>query len=173
MTRRLVLALGGALLLAIAIAAVIFGITHGNNKAAPSVVPSGDAEPASHILVINDCANAGRYEPTAISLTCGDGSATAQDLSWSRWGASEAVGRGSVDQISCVPNCANGQDVSYRVLLTLGEPVRATSGMTYFTRINVSFLGSSPPNGSRDEVFKACYDSPPAPYIPRCPADER
>jgi hypothetical protein len=171
--RRLVLALSGVVLLAVAAVAVIFGVSYHSSKSAPAAMPSGDAPPASSVLVDDDCANTGRYEPTTITFTCGDGTAAAQDLSWSRWGASEAVGHGTVNQVSCVPNCANGQDVSYRVQLTLSEPIKAASGTAYFTRITVTFLGSSPPGGSRTEMFKDCSDSPPAPYVPRCPADER
>jgi hypothetical protein len=169
--RRLLLALGGVILLAVASVAVIFAVTHDSSKTAPSGMPSGDVQPVSNVLINDDCANTGRYEPSAITFTCGDGSAAAQDLSWSQWGASEALGHGTVNQLSCVPNCANGQDVSYRVQLALTEPVKAANGSVYFTRITVSFLGSPPPGGSRTEVFRDCYAIPPATYVPRCPAN--
>lgn len=173
MSRRLVLSLGGVALLAAAMLALVFGISYHSSKSAPSAMPSGDAQPASNILVDDDCANTGRYEPTMIMLTCGDGTVVAQDLSWSQWGSVEAVGHGTLNEVSCVPTCADGRDVSYHAQVTLSQPVKAATGKAYFTRVTVTFLGSSPPGESRTEMFKDCYDSPPAPYVPRCPADER
>ena len=83
-----------------------------------------------------------------------------------------AAGQGTVNEVSCIPDCADGKDVAYRAKLLLSEPVKAANGKEYFTRIAVSFT-SKGPNGSSSQLFKDCFDTSPAPYIPPCPADER
>jgi hypothetical protein len=171
---------GTAIRLSIAILAlaviggsIAFAVTYTDNTSAPSTLPKGDVPPQSTVSVIDDCASSGRIEPSSITLLCGDGGATASSLSWSQWTSKQAIGRGVVNILSCVPNCVNGSESAYGVRLTLSEPVRARSGALYFTRITLSYLGSSPPTGPRSAVYKDCYDTPPAPFLPKCPANEQ
>jgi hypothetical protein len=163
---------GGALALLAVALSVIFAVMHTNGTSGPSPVSPGNIQPQSDVLIIDNCSNEGRFEPAAIILTCGDGTATANGLSWSQWDSTTAVAHGTVNQVSCVPDCANGQDVAYTATLTLSEPVKASSGKQYFTRITVYYPGKRPP-GSATVVYKDCYDTPPAPFLPNCPADER
>lgn len=83
-----------------------------------------------------------------------------------------AEGQGTVNEVSCVPNCADGKEVAYSANLTLSEPVTAKSGKEYFTRITVSYIGKGP-NGAITELYKDCFDTPPAPFVLACPADEQ
>jgi hypothetical protein len=164
------LATGAVVVVAVALS-VTFAITHTNGTSAPTG-PSGNVQPQSGLQVIDDCANTGRIEPVSIILACGTGSTVAHRLRWTEWDSDTAVGTGSIDEVSCVPNCASGADITYHVRLTLSAPVRAGSGTRYFTLITVSYLGKGP-SGSRTTVYKDCYDTPPAPYLPRCPASEQ
>lgn len=168
--------IGGGSIAVVAIAlAITFAVVHQNGNSQPSDVAHGNVRPQSNVLVSDQCATTndeGLYEPATIQLTCGDGTIVANDVSWSQWGSRTAVGQGSVNEVSCVPNCAQGKDVAYKVNLTLSEPVKAEDGKDYFTRIAVSFIGTGP-SGSSSQLFKDCSDSPAAPYTPRCPADEQ
>jgi hypothetical protein len=168
MTRKAIWLSVGAVALAVCVWAVVFGITHTNGSSGPSLTPSGDVVPQSHVVIVDDCNNAGRVEPRTIQLTCGDGSAVASDLAWSRWSASAATGHGVINQVSCVPNCASGKDVAYRVDLTLSKPVRTQNGAVDFTRIVVTFLGKSP-DGVSTVAYSDCFAKPPAFYLPKCP----
>jgi hypothetical protein len=170
--RKLVLASVAAIALALIAGSVAFAVTHTESTSPPSTLPNGDAKPQSTVAIIDDCGNVGRIEPSSIMLLCGDGTATATSLSWTQWTSQQAIGKGQVNIVNCVPDCANGTDIAYHVTLRLSEPVRAHSGARYFTRIALSYLGKGP-SGARTSVYKDCYDAPPAPYLPQCPADEQ
>jgi hypothetical protein len=165
------LAAGALGFVAVALA-VIFAVRHTNGTSGPSDVVSGNAQPQSDVLIVDDCTDEGRFEPTTIQLTCGDGTAVAGNLTWSEWNSTIAVGQGTVNEVSCVPDCADGKDVVYSAKFTLSEPVRAESGKEYFTRVAISYIGKGP-NGASTALYKDCFDTPPAPFIPACPADER
>ena len=170
MKHRLIWLSVSGVTLAVVLVAALFAVIHTNGSSEPSVTRPGDVAPQSNVAIIDNCANAGRVEPRTIELTCGDGTAVAEDLSWSQWSSETATGHGIIDQVTCVPDCANGKDVSYKMALTLSEPVRADSGARYFTKIAVTYLGKSP-TGARTAVYTDCYVRPPAPYIPKCPAN--
>jgi hypothetical protein len=171
MRHKIIWLSAGVVTLAAVILAIVFAIVHTNGSPEPLFRRPGNVEPQSSVAIIDNCANAGRVEPRTIELACGDGTAVAEDLSWSQWSSGLAVGHGIVDEVNCVPDCANGQDVSYRAALTLTKPVRADSGARYFTRIVVAYLGKNP-GGTRTAVYADCYASPPAPYLPRCQASQ-
>lgn len=171
MKRKIVLLSISVTALVVVLLAVVFAIIHTNGSPEPSFGRPGDVAPQSNVAIIDNCANAGRVEPKTIQLTCGDGTAVAEALSWSQWSSETAIGHGIIDEVSCIPDCANGQNVSYKVALTLSKPVHAASGARYFTRIAVAYLGKSP-TGARTAVYTDCYASPPAPYLPRCPASK-
>jgi hypothetical protein len=158
----------GVIVLAVVVVSVVLAITHTSGSSEPAFTRPGDVTPQSNVAIIDNCANAGRVEPGTIQLTCGSGTTVAEGLSWSQWSSEMADGHGVIDEVSCVPSCAKGKDVAYKVALTLSEPVRAQSGARYFTRITVTYLGKSPP-GARTMVYTDCYVSPPAPYLPKCP----
>lgn len=155
--------------------AITFAVTHKSGNSQPPGVPTGNAVPQSNVLLSDQCGTTndeGLYEPTTIDLTCGDGEEQTSDMTWSQWGSSNAVGHGTINEDSCIPDCANGKDVAYKVAVALSEPVKAADGKEYFTRVAVSFIGKSP-DGSSSQLYKDCSDKPNAPYVPKCPADEQ
>jgi len=159
--------------LAILIGSVAFALTNTSSTAPPGSLPNGDVPPQSSAAVVDDCYDAGKIEPGSITLNCGSGGATASRLTWSRWTADEAIGQGTVNVLNCNPTCASGPDVAYQAGVTLSEPVRAASGARLFTRVTLLFLGKAPAGLGRTAVYKDCFDLPPAPDLPRCPADEQ
>ena len=171
-SRALLLCAGLLLIVAVTIS-IVFAVMHKPGNSRPGDVSPGNAEPRSSVLVSDNCGSGeGVSEPGTIQLTCGDGTIVANNLTWTQWGAAKALGQGSVNEVSCIPNCASGKDVAYKARLILSEPVKAGSGKEYFTRITVSFVESGP-NGSSSQLFKDCFYTPPAPYLPACPADEQ
>jgi len=167
---------GCGVVVAVAVAlAVTFAATHTNGRSGPNGVTPGNVQPQSSVLISDNCAgqnDEGLYEPTTIQLTCGDGKIVANSLTWSQWGATTATGHGTVNEVSCVPSCASGKDVAYQVAVTLSRPVKAGNGKEYFVRVALTFTGNNP-GGSPTQMFKACADTPPAPYIPACPPGDR
>jgi hypothetical protein len=167
-TRR-VWVIVGAVAVALAIGAIAFAITNKSPTSPPAVLANGNVTPQSNVSVVANCSSAGIIEPATIDLLCGDGTAAATSLSWSQWGSQEALGQGTVNVVNCLPNCASGHDVAYRVTVTLSKPVRTASGTIDFTRIAVSYNGKGP-SGTHNAVYQDCYFEPPAQYIPKCPA---
>jgi hypothetical protein len=159
--------------LAIVIGSVAFALSNKSSTQPPASLLHGNVQPQSSVAVIDNCDNVGKVEPSSIVLNCGSGGGTASRLAWSQWTTTKAVGRGTVNLLNCVPNCASGQDVAYQISLTLSEPVRAASGARYFTRITLSFLRTPSAGIARSAVYKDCFDTPPAPDLPKCPADEQ
>lgn len=166
----------GGIIAAVAIAlAVTFAVTHTNGKSGPNDVTPGNVPPQSDVLISDDCAtqnDEGLYEPAMIQLTCGDGTIVANSLTWSYWGTTSATGHGTVNEVSCVPDCADGKDVAYQVTVALSRPVKAGNGKDYFVRITLTFTDDYP-SGSSTQIFKDCDDTPSVPYIPACPPSDQ
>jgi hypothetical protein len=120
-------------------------------------------------LVDWNCLMTGQVRPARIVLACGDGNAVAENLTWLKWNSKAAVGMGKLNQNDCAPDCAQGTFHLYPARFVLSETVPA-AGRPYFTRVTVTFADNNPA-GQRVEMVKDCYDTPPAPYVPRCPAD--
>ncbi|NMO56161.1 hypothetical protein HH310_33910 [Actinoplanes sp. TBRC 11911] len=138
----------------VVILSLVFAITHRASDAPPGAVDA----PLSAVRITDDCDNPGQIKPTTIQLTCGDGSAVLNDLTWSDWGETTATGEGVLNQVDCDPSCVEGHDVSTSVPVVLSQPAPAENGTMYFTRISVG-----------DQVFQSCWAEPPAPYLPACP----
>ena len=174
--RSRILWVGGGAIVAVAIALVVtFAVTHTNGSSGPNDVTPGNVQPQSNVLISDDCAgqnDEGLYEPATIQLTCGDGTIVANGLTWSQWGATTATGHGTVNEVSCVPDCANGKDVAYHVTVTLSRSVKAGNGKEYFVRITLTFTDDHP-GGSSTQMFKDCDDTPSVPYIPACPPGDQ
>lgn len=176
-TRRAgILWVGGGVIAAVVIAlAITFAVTHTNGSSEPNDVTPGNAQPQSKVLISDNCADQndeGLYEPSTIQLTCGDGSVFANGLTWGQWGTTTATGHGTVNEVNCTPDCASGKDVAYQITVTLSRPVKAGDGKKYFVRVTLTFTGDNP-SGSSTQMFKACADTPPAPYIPACPPSDQ
>jgi hypothetical protein len=170
--RHRVIWLGSGAIILVAIAlAITFAATYSNGNTAPGGVTPGNVQPQSNVLVSDDCGtqnDEGLYEPATIQLTCGDAEDVANDLTWSQWGQTTATGHGSVNEVSCVPDCANGKDIAYPVNVTLSSPVKAGNGKEYFAYVTLAFTGSHP-GKPPTQTFHACAHTPDALYVPACP----
>jgi hypothetical protein len=67
-----------------------------------------------------------------------------EDLEWSSWGSSDAVGDGRMRVLDCDPTCAGGGVDHVRVRIELSAP-RLCGRATYFDRAVLSGAGATPP----------------------------
>ncbi|SDI96341.1 hypothetical protein SAMN05444157_1019 [Frankineae bacterium MT45] len=116
----------GVVLLTIAAGLVIWQLQRSPASHGPAAVvvrQTGATDPqVAHILVI-DCAGApAATEPTALNLTCGDGSIIFNRIVWSSWSGAAAIGTGMLGEDNCVPNCATGTIVTESATVTLTAP---------------------------------------------------
>lgn len=111
---------------------------------------AGGSSGASGPLVY-DCTNPSAKpgtRPSAVTLSCGDGSDGLQNLTWSAWGAATATGTGQFYENTCTPSCAQGKDQDYQVNVTLSK-VKVASGQSYFTQASIQWISSKPDNGTQ------------------------
>jgi hypothetical protein len=115
-----------------------------------------------------NCVN-GKVKPSTIILACGDGNAVAEQLRWTQWKSARAIGTGILRQNDCTPDCADGVFSNYpaRFMLTETTPV---GHVKFFTRVTITFSGKDPV-GKKTESVKDCWDTPPTPDQPECPAN--
>ena len=84
--------------------------------------------------------------PASITLTCGDGQAGVENMTWTTWNASTATGKGDYFEDPCVPNCADGGRETYPVQVMLSG-VRTSPYGTYFSELTITWWeGNVPPN---------------------------
>jgi hypothetical protein len=106
---RAIAALGTALLITPITA---FGVMAG---------PTGaGAAPTTHVLT---CTGKLAAKPSTYTLSCADANAGWTGMTFSRWNASSATGRGILRQNDCTPNCVSGKFINYRATVTLSNVV--------------------------------------------------
>jgi len=62
-------------------------------------------------------------KPSTYTLSCADANAGWTGVTWSRWSASSAGGRGVLRQNDCTPNCVSGKFINYRATVTLSNVI--------------------------------------------------
>ena len=82
---------------------ITFAVNHTNGTSGPSDVSPGNALPQSNVLIIDNCYEEGRFEPATIQLACGNGTAVANNLTWSKWTSTMAAGQGTVNEVKLCP----------------------------------------------------------------------
>jgi hypothetical protein len=76
-----------------------------------------------------DTGSAPQFEPNTIVMACATGEVNVDDIVWSDWneaidgGPRQADGTGVFNWDHCLPNCAQGQESSQQVTVTLSNPV--------------------------------------------------
>jgi hypothetical protein len=117
-------------------------------QASPPVGPT----PAALTRVVANCSVAPgtlTVRPKGILIACADGNLGVERMSWDRWGASSATGRGTLYENQCKPNCAEGKFASYPVAVTLSK-VKASSQGEWFSLLTVTWEGARPANATPD-----------------------
>ena len=98
-------------------AAAALGTTLLLNTIAPSSQPVSTA--AADINTW-DCEYS-EHKPKAITLTCADGGLYVDEITWITWKKTGAIGTGTFNENLCEPSCADGQQVSAPVKITLSD----------------------------------------------------
>ena len=105
---------------------------------------------ASARTYVASCSNTSflEFKPDYWSSGCTGGSVNVQPVTWSRWSARSAKGRGVVLANDCDPSCAGGSIYRYRTTVRLYHPrtCHGNGRHRYFSksRLNVTFRRGNP-----------------------------
>lgn len=116
-------------------AALALSVTATAGSASPPRLPAFGGCSASEPYV----------RPRDILVACGDGGQWLFGIRWSSRTGTQALGRGTLSQNLCVPYCAVGKRVNFRVSVRLFRPRVCFNGRTEFTRMARRLLGKPRP----------------------------
>jgi hypothetical protein len=118
----------------------------GCNQAAPVAQSTENTD----IYVVN-CVT---YEvkPVELVLYCADAGQILNEITWSSWNATEAIGAGTSTANDCEPSCAEGKDVISAVEIKLTKPVTSESSKRVFSQIEIQY-DKVQPTGVMDEIL--------------------
>ncbi|MEV6123345.1 MULTISPECIES: hypothetical protein [unclassified Streptomyces] len=130
-------------------AAATLAVPLGTASAAPSPDRTTTRRGGDPVLV--DCASRPEVGPASFILACGDGNSRLASMSWVRWDARAAAGRGVNVVNDCVPYCAAGTFHSYpvRVRLDQPRPWEKDPGQEHYTRITLVYTDGAPDGAPR------------------------
>jgi hypothetical protein len=103
---------------------------------------------ASAPLKITNC-NKAVSRPKLLTLTCGDGNTVLKALIWSSFGAAAAQAKGTLVMNTCEPNCAQGEDVSYKVAVAASAPRTCKGGVRVYNKVALVFSAAKPKSSAR------------------------
>lgn len=118
----------------------------------PTTVPPKRPE------VIFDCtapppaARQSEVKPASIVVACADDGIGVEDLTWTSWTASGAVGTGKVWENNCTPDCAAGKIGYYPATVTLSGVVNSSSNGPLFSQLRAVYQTAGP-NGHATDHF--------------------
>ena len=114
-------------------AAAALGTTLLLNTFAPSSQPISTA---AKDIYTWDCEYP-EHKPEAITLTCADGGLYVDQISWKSWNKSGASGTGTFYENLCEPSCAEGEQVSAPVNITLTD-LSPRKGKNYLRTLDIT-----------------------------------
>ena len=118
----------------------------GCNQAAPVAQSSENTD----IYVVN-CVTF-EEKPVELVLYCADAGQILNEITWSSWTPTEAIGAGTSFANDCEPSCAEGSDVTSKVEIRLFKPITSDSGKIVFSQIEMQY-DKVQPSGVMDEVL--------------------
>ena len=90
-------------------------------------------------IAFPDCIGRPLERPASIMLACGDGSFSAQGLTWTGWGGSFAAARGTASVNDCTPDCADGHYHQRPIVLIADGRSRCPDGRPAYARLTVAW----------------------------------
>ncbi|MFX0539957.1 hypothetical protein ACQBAT_14845 [Ornithinimicrobium sp. Y1847] len=123
-------------------------IDHG--PATPAVAEQGSAAEATYLWSCVD--EDPVQQPPSYVLTCADGNAGLEGMSWSAWGEEIAHGQGEFVINSCDPSCAEGELVRFPVTVKAEDLVQLEATQVYGSVV-VHFVDERPDGLAQDESF--------------------
>lgn len=121
-------------------------VISGCNQAVPAAQTSEDTD----IYVVN-CVTF-EEKPVELVLYCADAGQILNEITWTSWTSTEAIGAGTSTANDCEPSCAEGKDVISAVEIKLTKPVTSESGKRVFSNIEIQY-DKVQPSGVMDEVL--------------------
>ena len=105
----------------------------GCNQAAPVAQSSENTD----IYVVN-CVTF-EEKPVELVLYCADAGQILNEITWSSWTPTEAIGAGTSTANDCEPSCAEGKDVISAVEIKLTKPITYLRNLctTFFALNNI------------------------------------
>lgn len=103
-----------------------------SNLSVPPQSPTTSAMPRV-AKVLATCSPPAQYEPTAITLACGDGNKYIDKLTWSSWTGTSATAQGVLHTNNCTPACANGTFAADPARIGLGDVEVTANGPLFVT----------------------------------------
>jgi hypothetical protein len=91
-------------------------------------------------------------KPVELVLYCADAGQILNEITWSSWTPTEAIGAGTSTANDCEPSCAEGKDVISAVEIKLTKPITSESGKRVFSNIEIQYEKVQP-SGVMDEVL--------------------
>jgi hypothetical protein len=91
-------------------------------------------------------------KPVELVLYCADAGQILNEITWSSWTPTEAIGAGTSTANDCEPSCAEGNDVISSVEIKLTKPMTSESGKRVFSNIEIQY-DKVQPSGVMDEVL--------------------
>jgi uncharacterized protein DUF4232 len=182
--RRLLLVLASAGLAVGGSAGLAIALTGSHSSTAPAVtttlpaitttIPKTTA-PQALLLpgVVANCTAPGNAadntsaEPMSIVIACADAGIRFQNLRWTSWTLSSAMGTGQLSENDCTPSCAQGTFHQYQTSVSLSNVLASINGPV-FSVLKATFPTGGP-NVEGSEQFS--LPVPPAP-TPTCSANE-
>jgi hypothetical protein len=114
------------------------------------VAPVAQNDLNSDIYVVN-CVTF-EEKPVELVLYCADAGQILNEITWSSWTPTQAIGAGTSTANDCEPSCAEGKDVISAVEIKLTKPVTSESGKRVFSNIEIQY-DKVQPSGVMDEVL--------------------
>lgn len=113
--------------------------------------PLASSMPKDTDLYVVNCVTF-EQKPVELVLYCADAGQILNEISWSSWTATEALGTGTSTANDCEPSCAEGNDVVSAIEIKLFQPITSESGKRVFSQIEIQY-DKVQPSGVMDEVL--------------------
>lgn len=118
----------------------------------PSVAPSDLTATSSTYFA--ECVDDNLVRtPKTLTLTCGDGNESLQDLTWTGWGEKEVRATGQLSTNTCEPSCAQGTVKRYPVSVVVGK-LDKREASEFYSQITVTYPGDRPPGYDAIETIE-------------------
>lgn len=126
--------------------------TQGQVPLDPSVAPSDLV--AASATYIAECVDDNLVRsPKSLTLTCGDGNESLEDLTWTGWGEKQARATGQLSSNTCEPSCAQGTLKRYPVSVVVSNLDRREAS-EFYSRLTVTYTGDRPQGYDKTETFE-------------------
>ncbi len=118
----------------------------------PSVAPSDLA--AASATYIAECVDDNLVRsPKSLTLTCGDGNESLEDLTWTGWGEAQARATGQISTNTCEPDCARGSVKRYQVSVVVRNLDKREASQ-FYSQLTVTYTGDRPTSFTPSDTFE-------------------